>query len=190
MKIEQSTVTKLTITEAPRLDPITVYLEDIGPHQGKVIIECYGKSWSAYWGGCGDKGVAAFFRSCSDDYLANCLERGIDASIVDGDSIKDGALRQIIALRRGRMVKSFREPGQLVRYGRADITATEARELWDEVQDASFGSDGWSSPNLMQKVFGDEWWYRLPTKPNPAYAYLCRIISAVQDGLALAAETA
>ncbi len=51
MKIETSTVTKLTITEVARLDPITVILEDIEPRKGKIIIECYGKSWSSYWGG-------------------------------------------------------------------------------------------------------------------------------------------
>lgn len=186
MKIERSKVEKMTITGAKSLDPITVYAEDIGPHQGKVTIECYGKSWSAYWGGCGDKGVAAFFRSCSEDYIANCFDRGIEDGIVDGDIIKGGALRQIIALRRGRMVKSFRTPDQMVRLGRNEISTSEARELWNEVQDAYFGSDGWSDPNLMQKVFGDEWWYRLPTKPNPEYAYLCRIVRAVQQAFDLA----
>ena len=30
LKVERSTVTKLVITGAPRLDPITVFLEDFG----------------------------------------------------------------------------------------------------------------------------------------------------------------
>jgi hypothetical protein len=181
MKIDRSKVEKLTITGAKALDPITVYAEDIGPRQGKVTIECYGKSWSAYWGGCGDKGVAVFFRSCSDDYIANCLERGIEASIVDADSIKDGALRHIITLRRGQPINSYRVPGQLVRFCRDEITAKEARGLWEEIDLAEFGDDGWREPKLMQKIFGDEWWYRLPTKPNPDYIYLCRIVRAVQE---------
>lgn len=181
MKIERAKIEKLTITGAPSLDPITVFAEDLGPHQGKVTIECYGKSWSAYWGGCGNKGVAAFFRSCNEDYIANCLDRGIEDGIVDCDSIKDGARRQIIDLRRGRMVKSFRTPDQMVRLGRDEISASEARDLWEEIEFAEFGDDGWREPKLMQKVFGDEWWYRLPTKPNPDYIYLCRIVRAVQQ---------
>ena len=35
----------------------------------------------------------------------------------------------------------------------------------------------------MQKIFGDEWWYSLPTKPNPSYQYLLRIIDTVQSAL-------
>ncbi|MFP3368200.1 hypothetical protein [Pseudomonas sp. SIMBA_068] len=31
LKVERSTVTKLVITGAPRLDTITVFLEDFGP---------------------------------------------------------------------------------------------------------------------------------------------------------------
>jgi hypothetical protein len=184
MKIERSKVEKLTITGAKALDPITVYAEDIGPHQGKITIECYGKSWSAYWGGCGDKGVAAFFRSCSDDYIANCLERGMEANIVDAESIKDGALRHVITLRRGQFIKSYRVPGQLVRHGRNEITSDEARKLWEEIDYAEFGDDGWREPKLLQKIFGDEWWYRLPTKPNPDYIYLCRIVRSVQEAFA------
>ncbi len=37
--------------------------------------------------------------------------------------------------------------------------------------------------DLMQRVFGDEWWYKLPKKPNPKYQYLCRIIAAAQEGV-------
>lgn len=41
MKISVSQVTKLTLTELDRLYPVTVILEDMGPRQGKIIIECY-----------------------------------------------------------------------------------------------------------------------------------------------------
>lgn len=186
MKIETSTVTKLTITGAPALDPITVILEDIEPRKGKIIIECYGKSWSAYWGGMGDRTIAQFFCSMDEHYIAKNLDQGIDSSIVDSDSIKDGALRQVIAMRRGRMIKSFLMPGKLFRYGRDDITLDDARELWGEIEDADFGDDGWRQPDLMQRIFGDEWWCLTPTKPNPDYQYLCRIICAVQQALASA----
>ncbi len=178
MKIERSQVTKLTISDIPRLDPITVFAEDLGPRQGKITIECYGKSWSTYWGGMGDQSIIEFFRSCSVDYIANKMtdER---ADITDAEAIADGARRQIIKLRRGQLLRRFDGTGTY-RFGRDEITATAARELWEEVDGAHFGDDGWCAPDLMQRIFGDEWWYSLPTKPNPAYQYLSRIIEAVQ----------
>ena len=57
LKVERSTVTKLVITGAPRLDPITVFLEDLGRRncpteanpnhetaQGKITINCWDRS--------------------------------------------------------------------------------------------------------------------------------------------------
>jgi hypothetical protein len=182
MKVERSQVTKLTISGVPRVDPITVFAEDIGPRQGKVVIECYGKSWSAYWGGMGEQTVAEFFASCSPDYIANKMtdER---AEITDAEAIEDGCRRQIIELRRGQIMRRFGSGESTFRFGRNDITPAEARELWEEVDAARFGDDGWGESDLMQKIFGDEWWYSLPTKPNPAYQYLRRIIDTVQAAL-------
>jgi hypothetical protein len=181
LKIERSQVTKLTITGAPSLDPITVFAEDIGPRQGKITIECYGKSWSAYWGGMGEQNITEFFRSCSVDYIANKMtdER---ADITDAEAIADGARRQIIKLRRGHFMRRL-DGTRGYRIGRDEITAEEARELWEEVDGAWFSDDGSGDAKLMHKIFGEEWWYSLPTKPNPAYQYLCRIITAVQAAL-------
>ena len=68
LKVERSTVTKLVITGAPRLDPITVFLEDFGRRdcptesdpsyqtaQGKITVNCWDNSWNAYWGGMGPR---------------------------------------------------------------------------------------------------------------------------------------
>lgn len=165
MQIHRSTVTKLTIIGATALDPITVILEDISSRRGKIIIECFGKSWSAYWGGMEEKNVSQFFRSCDEHYLAKSLS-DIDPGIIDSKSIKDACVKNVLGERR-----------------KHNMSHDEARELCDEIDSAVVGDDGWSDPNLMQKVFGDEWWYSLPTRPNPNYDYLCRIIKAVQDAL-------
>lgn len=71
LKVERSTVTKLVITGAPRLDAITVLLEDFGRRdwptesnpnyqtaQGKITINCWDNSWNAYLGGMGPRTVA------------------------------------------------------------------------------------------------------------------------------------
>jgi len=67
LKVDRSTVTTLVITGAPRLDAITVFLEDFGRRdcpnesdpsyqtaQGKITINC----WNVYWSGVGPRNVA------------------------------------------------------------------------------------------------------------------------------------
>ncbi|WP_211440956.1 hypothetical protein [Collimonas humicola] len=171
MQIEKSIVAQITITGAERLDPIRVCLEDIAPNKGRITISCYTKSWTAYWGSMGERTIERFFCSCNEHYIAKNLDVGIDETIIDSESIKDGCKKRVITERRKR-----------------DISKDDARELCDEIEDAVVGDDGWSDPDLMQKVFGDEWWYALPTKPNPDYAYLCRIINAVQQALTNSAQ--
>lgn len=181
MKIYSSQVTKLTITEVPRLDPITVFAEDLGPHHGKITIECYGKSWSGSWKGMPGSSITDFVRSSSVDYLAGKMTDERD-TITDADSIKDGARRQIIKMRRGEVAIS-RLTGRIHRLGRDEITAAKARALWEYIDIANVGDDGSGDSKLMQEIFGDEWWLSLPTRQNPNHQYLCCIISAVQNAL-------
>lgn len=73
MKTEPTSLVALRITEAPALDPIIVIFQDIGPGQGRLIVECFGSAWATYWGGMGDRTVKEFIRSCNSDYIANRL---------------------------------------------------------------------------------------------------------------------
>jgi hypothetical protein len=129
----------------------------------------------------GDRTIIQFFCSCSVDYIANKMtdER---ADITDAEAIANGARRQIIKLRRGYIMRRL-DGTSGWRIGRGEIDKERARGLWEDVDMAHFGDDGWGESKLMQEVFGDEWWYSLPTKPNPAYEYMCRIIKAVQAAL-------
>lgn len=73
MIVKQSTVTRLEITEAPRLDPIRVYVEDYEPGKGRITISCYDAAWVGYWCGMGGDGIAEFFKRCDAEYLAGNL---------------------------------------------------------------------------------------------------------------------
>lgn len=200
MKVEASTVTKLLISELERVDPVTVFLEDLGhstykrdddsqhiSRQGKITIECYGESWSAYWGGMGDRLVAQFFTDCGVDYLSGCLMRGTSLrdTIFCGDKLEDEVKKTIIECRRRRGSYQMVECGSLDK--------EDARRLWGE---ADGFLTGFSSPeglmhssqanSLLNDLYGDEWHYdveRRCFKPNPQYQYLCRIIEAVQEAL-------
>lgn len=49
MKVEQSKVTKLEITDVQKHDPIRVYLEDDNQGHGRLTITEWGEAWTAYW---------------------------------------------------------------------------------------------------------------------------------------------
>lgn len=74
MKIERvGAITAFTILDAPQLDPITVILQDDGPGRGRIIIECWGKAWSAYWGAMGTRTLKEFVLSCDRAYIETKL---------------------------------------------------------------------------------------------------------------------
>lgn len=166
MKVETSTCTKVVISELLnsefKLDPITVFLEDFQPGKGRIVIECYGKSWSSYWGAMGDD-IATFFCRCDEHYIAKNLSGSIQEEINDFAALPACARKNIIQLRKD-----------------GELDPEEARELFDEFECAM---DEMPDSQIMFKVFGDDWWYSIPQKPNPDYEYLCRIINAVKAGL-------
>ncbi len=172
MKIEQSTVVRLKITDIERLDPITVFLEDFEPRKGKITIECYGQSWSSYWGGMGDSSIAEFFIDCNNHYLAKNLSR-IRSDVDDYEAFHDVIKLAIIKARRKKHLDRYK-----------------ARELYDSaVDDIGYFNDddglSWckSNSDYLYNVLGEDWWFDIPKKPNHEYQYLCRIIDAVRDGL-------
>jgi hypothetical protein len=86
MKITQSTVTKLLLSDLNSLDPVTVIMEDFATGQGKLTVDCYGKAWTAYWGAMGDHKIAEFINTAEIDYLANKLTT-VPCRITDYDAI-------------------------------------------------------------------------------------------------------
>lgn len=189
MKIERSQITKLLISdlmgEPFKLDPVTVYLEDLGSRetahgitrQGKITIECFGKSWSSNWGGMGDRTVAQFFCDEGDDYLIGCLS-SVSSTKFSGDALVKMARQAVLDCRRGRTAKHFM----------CSLGKEEAAQLWNEIEDLESierDSDCWHHSELLTKLFGEEWFHAASdaTEPNHHYTYLQRIVLAVQEGL-------
>lgn len=79
MDIKDTTFHAITITGAKALDPVTVIFRDDGPGRGGIIVECYGKTWAAYWGGMGQEyTVRQFVALCDAHYITNRLWRDTD----------------------------------------------------------------------------------------------------------------
>lgn len=184
MKVSTSNIKKLLIEDvlsSHKLDPVTVILEDIEPRKGKIIIECYGQSWSAYWGGMGDSSIAEFFCSCDKHYIAGNLS-SLRSQITDynavSDMIKKNVREQIAELLHERR-------GSFIGYDEARRKYDDLADAYNDVPTICDRHDLENNSVLMSSIYGNEWRYELtlPQKPNPDYQYLCRIITTVQEAL-------
>ncbi|WP_152965071.1 hypothetical protein [Comamonas testosteroni] len=176
MKVETGTVTILRISEVPHLDPIRVTLDDIGPGQGRINIECYGKAWASYWGAMGKDSIAEFFVSCSNDYLIGNLSVGLDSSRPSGDALERDAKRVIRHRRKGIGEWKF-----------SPLTADAAEDLMNRVHELSdCDSEGamWALSGLLSEIYGEDWRHLATcNEPNPEWNYLERICDAVREAL-------
>ncbi|KMN11948.1 hypothetical protein TU86_20045 [Pseudomonas weihenstephanensis] len=173
LQVERSTVTKLVITGAANLDPITVFLEDLAPCKGKITVSCWSKSWTAYWGGMWDGlNIGQFFCKLNTAYIIGYFDQAISPRQFSGEALANKAQITVLKERRG-----------------GELGQDEARELFTEAEDfrdsPSIDHLHSAHSELMSKLFGDEWWHLTndATEPNPDYAYLERIIHAVQQAL-------
>jgi len=73
MKIEKKETETYVLTDMERLDPVTVYVTNHKVGQGKIVIECFGESWSYFWGGMGERSLQQFFVTCENDYVLGKL---------------------------------------------------------------------------------------------------------------------
>ena len=174
MNIEQSKITKLKLVDLDRLDPITVFIEDIEIGKGKITIECYGKSWSYYWGGMSGKTVLGFFSTTGIDYLSNCLwDHSKDQCEDDYDGIQKLVKDRVLDYR-----KDYR------------ITKESARAMYDIDDWSEYAPEHqyaeWSVPDDVED---DDFetislnYESIPTKNTAEYDYLISIVSAVKDAL-------
>jgi hypothetical protein len=173
LQVDRSTVTKLVISRAPRLDPITVFLEDLAPCKGKITVTCWGKSWTAYWGGMWDGlNIGQFFCELNTSYIIGYFDQTMSSRRFSGEALADKARREILQMRRD-----------------LELDESDARDLYDEAEDIRYvitiDELGGAHRQLMQKVFGDEWWHLSDdaTERNPDWDYLERVIHAVQQAL-------
>lgn len=74
MRIEShEQVKSFTAFDVDGLDPVTVVLQDLGRGRGRMLIECWGNAYSAYWGAMGEQTIGQFVSGCSLDYLVSKL---------------------------------------------------------------------------------------------------------------------
>ena len=178
MKIETGTVTILRISEVPRLDPIRVTLDDIGPSRGRINIECYGKAWASYWGGMGGRTIAQFVASCDNSYLISNFAPDLYATRFSADALRARCRSTIRG--RGKGTRAA-----MLEYDR--LTKSEASELMQEVvcMNVETESDCYSESETLNRIFGPDGVMTAvqASEPNPEYVGLSRICDAVREAL-------
>lgn len=180
MNVEQSQVTRLSLTELDKLDPITVLLEDHAPSKGEITIKCFGKAWTAYWGGTGNRTVGEFFIDEHCDYLVNCLGRDseLDKYEPDFNAYRDEMRQKVIEMRR-----------------ESEISADLARELYGVEDWSQYVTENPYEPIINPcSISRDEFedldfgGFDVPEKVTHEYAYLRNIVSAVKQGIKQASK--
>ena len=171
MKFEQSLIRKLLITDVPRLDPVTVYLEDFRPGAGKITIECFGRSWSSSWPAMGIGGgtIVEFVIGSDNHYLTKNLYPGLSDTELDGENIQV-AIRPMVIERR-KMTELDKEQAAKFWAIKSLEQVEQTHGLSEELCDQLFDCERWDL-----KCF-------LPDRPNPEFVYFCRILDAVKMAL-------
>jgi len=158
MIIEESEIkiVKLIVKGLERLDPIRIYLEDFDTGQGQIIIQCYDKVWSSYWGGMGKADIASFVCGCDNHYLAKNIAPNIKSDVIDCDAINSRIKKAGLAL------------------------SDDLRQDSDEWNEAILSENY----ETMEEIFGcDDWYHDLPMMDKNEYTYLCRILTEVKKAL-------
>lgn len=110
VKIDTIKSTCFHITGAPALDPITLFVRDVQPGVGQLVIECYGQAWATYWGGMGSDTVVQFVASVSVDYLMSRF-RPPNCTKKEGEYLA----RVLTAAKAACVdIESFRQEGEAV----------------------------------------------------------------------------
>ncbi|WP_272693191.1 hypothetical protein [Providencia sp. PROV059] len=181
MKITETKVLSLEISELLDFDPIRVMTENYGPGRGRITVTCEGKAWTSAWYAMSDRSVEQFFCDCGNDYLITNMAGNVSREINnDNEANMRFMFSEVLRLRR-----------------EGEISKDQARVCWEEID----GSDdikstvcGYSSVISEVPYFSTEPWYLpWPTIPNPAFIRLNSMFdivrAALQQHLALAGQS-
>lgn len=165
------TVKKLLIRGADRLDPVTVFLEDIDNGNGKITVSCFGKSWTAHWQAMGkNRTVSEFFIDSNPQYIIGYFSPSLRNRCYSPEKTELLVKKRIIELRRVGEISSLA--------ARDFYEVSEGIKMEETIEGLYRDFD-----EMMTVLFGQDWWHCTEEEPNPEYQYLERIVKAVQGAL-------
>lgn len=192
MKVTETQIRKLEITEVPNLDPISVMIEEYGVGQAKIVIQCWDRSWNVYFGSMGSN-LKEFFTRTNVHYLTDKFSTEIERKCMGLDHY--AMQQEFVKKVRERVIEMRRE---------WPIDADVARTVYDQCEGLNLSDiapqhpyddwkmDHWSlCESSWECIFYDkdcfnEWCYdnvRDIYEENHDYVYLGRIVTAVREAI-------
>ena len=96
MKIERSQVTMMTITEAPGLDPIDVFIVNYAPGKGRMTIRCWDRAWTCAWFAMRGLTIEQFFLEADADYIISNVMGGLHGMRKDAKKNDERYLSRLV----------------------------------------------------------------------------------------------
>lgn len=170
MQVKRSTVEKIRIEGVERshsLDPVEVIIENYGEGAGKILISCWGESWTGYWGSMGGT-LEEFFQRVSNDYLIDKMA-DYRAEVPDTDNDGQFLCAEIAKQRRWGILDKdqARAAFDYVRYCNPDRNSLCNSRTPDEL--------------MCLEGIDEPWFLDWPKKTNHKYEYLSRILDLVRE---------
>lgn len=78
-------MTSVEVTRIPAangLDPITVYVENLAPGRGRMVVQCYARAWTAFWGAMGDHTMQQFVLRQDPDYVVGNMLCALESQLL------------------------------------------------------------------------------------------------------------
>lgn len=167
MQWNESIAVKLVITQIPKVDPVTVFIENFGHGRGKLTIESFGEAWSSYWPAMGDGcTLEQFILNCDNHYLSKNLATLGALTEPDYDAFIAYAKRKVVKERYAGM-----------------IDKNHARQIWTLINDVCpdhYYFEQASNWDILSTIGGDDWSDHIPKRASPLYSHLCRILDALK----------
>lgn len=172
MIVVSSQTQTVVIEGVDGLAPISVFLTDIAPEKGKVVIECGGKGWANTWSWMNGNAIDQWFVSLSPVSVAANFDY-FHRNDVDFEKLPDYV--------KGEAEQLFAEN---------KIDEDQFTEVMDIIEESSeFIKEGhglaWCQVNsdMIEEILGGEWLESAPQTPNKEYAKMISIIKAAQAGV-------
>lgn len=101
LTVETTKVRRIRIIGAQRLDPVDLFIDNVTPTSGSLVVRCFDQAWHAWWGNHGCESVEKFILSADIGYLTSCLIRGLDLSVRGRHTQENYLLRICAAMQDG-----------------------------------------------------------------------------------------
>lgn len=181
MNIEETLIKRFRVTDVENLDPVTIMLEDFEPGKGKIVIECWGRSWSSFWPAMGGRTISEFFTSCNDDYLIRNLAPQTKTHEPDFEQFNKEIKQKICEMRRDSRGWEFIGGG---------LSKDLARQLYDIESWEDYITENPYEPILCPSgIDSDEFEgldfcdFDVPEKLSTEYLYMQLIVRTVKAAL-------